>query len=279
MLPPVTEASTHPVVSVIMPAFNANVTLAPAIKSVLSQTFTEFELIVVDDCSTDSTADQAASLAHVDTRIKALSTASRQGAAVARNLAVEAASGKYLALLDADDIALPTRFAVQVQILENNPSVQIVASDAYAIDVHGNHLGDIKCRPGRLSHGDFLRGSPFVNSTAMIRRSVFEGLGGYDPRFSRCEDFDFWLRCSAVLPPGAFFYVRTPLVEYRTKERNLPVRDLVFSVQALWLQKTPLRKRVEDIGIFAALNLLSHSKQFLRRAARKVIAQMVPWKS
>jgi len=183
-----------PLVSVIMPSYNESGYIATAIQSVLAQTFDTFELIVVDDASTDGTPEIVASFA--DPRIRLLVSPSNRGAAACRNAAVENASGSYLALHDADDISEPDRLARQVAFLEANPEIDILGTSTRWIDAKGKTIG---VSVPETSHEAIcacpLRGFGIAHASIVMRREVMEAIGGYDPELRRSEDYGFLLRC------------------------------------------------------------------------------------
>lgn len=188
-----------PRVSVIMPAFNAAATLADTVASVQAQTYPHWELILAEDGSTDDTLAVAQALAAADPRIRVLPPEGPTGLpARARNRALRAARGDYLAFLDADDRWRPEKLARQVEWLEAHPASGGVCC------WHGT-FGD----PGRVRTERFRRhtgavctrhealtGVPFMTLTLMIRRQVYDAIGGMDedPRLFSTEDADYFLR-------------------------------------------------------------------------------------
>ena len=123
-----------PQVSVIMPVYNGERFLGDAIESVLSQTFSDFEFIIVDDCSRDSSAEIATAFAKDDSRVRFLPLKENVGAAQARNSGGALARGAYLAGMDADDISLPERLRLQVRCLRDNPEIGVVGVCAQEVD-------------------------------------------------------------------------------------------------------------------------------------------------
>ncbi len=128
-----------PSVSVLMPIYNAELTLAEAVESILAQTFTDFELIVVDDGSTDGSLQMLQKFAHRDTRIRIISRPNT-GIAGALNEAMDAARGEFLARMDADDISLPARFEKQVAFLQEHPDVVLLGSRVMLVEPYGTPM-------------------------------------------------------------------------------------------------------------------------------------------
>ena len=184
-----------PLVSVIIPCYNAERFLAETISSVLGQTFRDIEVIAVDDGSTDRTREIVTQFD--DPRIRYMYQ-KNSGPAAARNTAIRAAMGEYIAPLDADDLALPHRLAAQLGVLEARPELSVVSSGYEWIDEQGrlvpwnNHswqrwpeLNDI---------GPWLFDCPFVPSATMFRRDAWEDVGGFDEELIGPEDWSFWMR-------------------------------------------------------------------------------------
>ena len=178
-------------VSVIIPTYNRWPMLGEAVESVLAQTAGGYELIVVDDGSTDETRRQ---LADYGSRLTVL-TQSRRGVSAARNLGARRASGKYLAFLDSDDLWHPRKLQRQLDFMEGNPEVEICQTDEIWI------RNGVRVNPRdrhRKPSGDIFRASLELclvsPSAVMMRRELFERVGGFDESLPVCEDYDLWLR-------------------------------------------------------------------------------------
>lgn len=189
--------SSIPVVSWIMAAHNAQRFIGQAIDSVLAQTLPDFELIVVDDASTDETA--AVVRAYDDRRVCYFHLPANVGPAVARNHALAAAHGEFIAILDADDVAMPQRLDRQVAYLREHPQIAGAGTWAHVIDESGLQLGVIEpAGAPALMPWLLLVGCPIVHPSAMIRREVLEKLGGYSAHFRYAQDYDLWQRACAA---------------------------------------------------------------------------------
>ena len=186
-----------PLISVIVPTFNRWPVLRRAVDSVLAQRFSDFELIVVDDGSTDGTSEhlQKSSLP------LRLFVTRRRGVAAARNFGVSRSCGRYIAFLDSDDSWLPRKLGVQSAFMTGHPNVKICQTDEIWIRngvrvnaraVHRKPSGDIFPRCLEL-----CLVSP---SAVMMTRELFESFGGFDESFPVCEDYELWLRIGAKFP-------------------------------------------------------------------------------
>lgn len=211
------SSSDVPMVSVVIPAYNAERTLPQTIQSVLSQSFRDVEVLVIDDGSTDRTREIAASFGPP---VRCLEQ-SNQGVSVARNRGIQLASGRYIALLDADDTWESEKLRRQLDVLEADPSVTGVYVGVLKVSAEGHvieHLSarefDDPCR-SLLLHSSVI---PASSSSLLLRRDAFERIGLFDPAFSQCADWDFMIRASlrAKLAP-----IDEWLVRYRSAVGNM----------------------------------------------------------
>ena len=185
-----------PAVSVLMGVRDGAAWLPGAIQSVLGQTLEDLELIVVDDGSTDATPALLA--APRDPRL-IVERQPRAGLAVALNRALGRARGPLVARLDADDVALPTRLERQRAFLLAHTEVGLLGTAARVIDESGRDVEIIRPpEDDRDIRRVLIRRNPFVHSSVMLRRSVLASAGGYDPSFPVAQDYDLWLRLSAI---------------------------------------------------------------------------------
>jgi glycosyltransferase involved in cell wall biosynthesis len=188
-----------PAVSVVLPAYNAAGSIARAVASILGQEFADFELILVDDGSSDDTAEAAQAAARGDARLR-LVRVPHQGIVAALNAGLAAARGAVIARMDADDEALPGRLGAQVALLRARPEVGVasclvefggdpVAARGYALHVEWmNGL----CEPAAIALNRFIE-SPLAHPSAMFRRELPERHGGY-AEADGPEDYELWLR-------------------------------------------------------------------------------------
>lgn len=201
-----------------MPVYNAERYLATAIQSILDQTFSDFEFLIVNDGSTDGSARIVRGFN--DPRIRLVET-ENQGVAAALNLGVKLARGEYLARMDADDESLPQRLAVQKELLDRRPDVALVHSWVDYIDVEGRLVRT------RLGNGQssavtkwllLWQNVPF-HPTVMLRTAALREKGiNYRLEMNRAEDFDLWNRLAAA---GEFLFIPQSLVRYRVHESSV----------------------------------------------------------
>ncbi len=182
----------------MIPTYNRAQFISSAIESVLTQTFTGFELIVVDDGSIDETSGIVASIR--DPRLIFIQQGNA-GRSNARNRALALARGKYIAFLDSDDLYLPGKLALQVEYMDEHPEAGMIYTSACCIDAQGNDLPEKyeAKRSGRI-YPDiaFFRPVTITLPTVVVRREIFKQVGGFDERMSRFEDTDMWRRVSKV---------------------------------------------------------------------------------
>jgi glycosyltransferase involved in cell wall biosynthesis len=211
-----THNAGQPAVSVVMPVFNAKPYLSDAIRSILDQTWGDFELIVADDGSTDGSARLALRYAADDDRVRVLLLPHR-GIETMR-IAVDAARGDLIARMDADDISEPTRLAEQVTFMREHVEVAAVGTWLTRTDPYGSPAGE-QCPPTEHEAIDaaLLRGegSPIVQGTTMYRRSSLQQAGGWRSDYGWVEDLDLFLRLAEVgrlanLPRKLYRYRRHP---------------------------------------------------------------------
>jgi glycosyltransferase involved in cell wall biosynthesis len=181
-----------PLLSAVIPAYNVEKFILAAVESALSQSFRDLEVIVVDDGSTDKTADLVMSL-H-DSRLK-LIRQNNLGLAAARNTGIRASRGKYIGLLDGDDIWLPKKADLQIGIMEEDANIGITYSNSAYIDEAGRFTGQLLIsRIKEPSLRELLVRSHILPSSATIRKECFSQAGMFDERLRACEDYEIWVR-------------------------------------------------------------------------------------
>lgn len=199
-----------PKLSVIVSVHNGASRLEDSLRSVLAQTFSDFELIVVDDGSTDDTPAILARLNAEDPRVRVLRQPNR-GLAASLNSAAALAAGDYVARHDADDVSARERFGRQVRHLDEHPTVAALGTRASVIDDRGHVIGTLPWLQGPHSIRRALSSgrNPLVHGSMMMRRSALIAAGGYREAFHACQDYDLWLRLVARddidnLPEGLY---------------------------------------------------------------------------
>lgn len=205
-------------VTVLIAVHNGGDYLREAVDSVLAQTFADFELLLVDDGSTD----HAIATLSDDPRVRVLRNDTNLGQVPSLNRGLEEARGEYVARLDADDVMLPTRLARQVEVLDSEPSVALVGTWMDVVDEHGRLYA--KLRGHVRDYVEFLYAIlvdryPFGHPSLMFRRDVVRALGGYDATLAPSEDKDLYRRLA--LARHAALSVEEPLVRYRRHAAQL----------------------------------------------------------
>jgi GT2 family glycosyltransferase len=222
----VPRTQQSPTVSVIMPALNAAGFIDEALGSALSQTFSDLEVIVADDGSTDETLELARRWSARDGRVRVLPSRGAKGVSAARNRAMAAARGRYFAMLDSDDAWMPRFLAVQLAVFDQCTDAAIVAANAVSV---GGPLDGRLYRPDtgrrqRLTFLDLIEREDAIGIMSVLRREVFEAIGGMDETIGHNEDYEFWLRAAAA----GFVIIQTPepLARYRRRADGASADEL-----------------------------------------------------
>jgi glycosyltransferase involved in cell wall biosynthesis len=212
--------TASPRVTVLMAAYNAVLYVGDALRALRHSVGThDFEVVLVDDGSTDGTAD-AAEMARFGPDLRVYRLPSNAGSAAARNFGASHARGEFIAVADADDLTLPPRISRQVNFLDSNPGIDVVGGQLLDFgDWGGPSPGwafptdavEIERRFGRGRMG-------LAHPTTMYRRDWFESLGGYDEQLQRCEDLDLFLRGRRG---RNYFALDDPLIHYRRPRRQV----------------------------------------------------------
>ena len=207
-------------VSVVMPAHNSSRYIEEAIDSVVGQSFNGWELIVVDDASTDETVEVVLSRISTDRRIRLLRLRECSGPAVARNHAISNANGRYIAFLDSDDRWLPTKLAQQVEFMQQL-GVAFTFSAYFRVDEFGNRIGVVNA-PKRVSYRTLLKSNSIGCLTAIYDTEV---LGFVDmPTIGKGQDFAMWLK---LLRLTDFAYgIAEPLADYRVRSDSISSKKM-----------------------------------------------------
>ena len=225
----------NPQVSVVIPTHNRSKLIKETIESVLSQTYKEFEIIVVDNGSTDDTREVVCSID--DERIRYYYQENTGSPTKPRNRGIQLAKGKYIAFLDSDDLWLPEKLEKQIPILDNHPEVGLVYSDAYKVDsgeIIGRVFEDVKPCRGNIFPELFL-GNFISCLTVVVRKTVLDKVGIFNPDFAIAQDYDLFLRIARFFKVE---YVDLPLAKYRVHPGNLSRNSsLVFREQFEILEK------------------------------------------
>ncbi|MCA9053807.1 MAG: glycosyltransferase [Planctomycetaceae bacterium] len=209
-------------ISVVMPVYNGERFVRDALESVLAQSFTDQEVLVFDDGSTDSSAEIISSIAKRDRRV-VVHLRDHQGYTRLLNEGITLARGEFLARMDADDVCESERFARQLLLLAEHPEVVAVGTGMTIIDEAGDPFS-VTCPP--VNHADIDaahlsgRGGALAHPTLMVRADAIRGIGGYRPEFEPAEDLDLLLRLAEV---GKLANLPEPLLRYRVHSQMTSV--------------------------------------------------------
>lgn len=249
-------------VSILMPAFNAERYVSEAIDSVLCQTHKDFELVIIDDGSTDSTLSIVKSYAQRDGRIKVVSHPN-MGMGDALNRALDLVNNEWIVRMDADDIMLPNRIERQTAFIEQNPNTAVAGTLVYYVDENGKVFGKAPrsqltsstsveefVRRSKLKGASYLEALPSVgfphfmvyHPSVIMRRSVVKEVGGYRPEFWPAEDFDLWNR---IIERGYTVLIQPEhLLKYRRHGSSGSVERIrQTSLKLDWIEACLQRRR------------------------------------
>lgn len=247
------QISAPPIISVLMPVFNGGKHLATAISSILGQTFQDFELLLLDDGSTDESLRILREFEALDSRVR-VTARENKGLIVTLNELVSQARGAYMARMDADDVAFPDRFSRQLCFLEENLDVVCVGGHFEIIDEAGRYLTTLKQPRSNLEIQDLmLAGHVAINHpTVMVRSVSMRAVGGYDVRYCAAEDYDLWLRMGEI---GELANLSAVLLKYRVHENSVSERSSNKQRESIRLacESAWARRGIVD-GVFTATN-------------------------
>ena len=189
-----------PKIGVVMPVYNAEKYLSQALDSILCQTYQNFEIIAIDDASTDRSLEILSSYSNKDRRVRIFTNKQNQGVTKTLNYGILMSRSEYIARMDADDVALPERFALQAAFLNKHKDIFIVGSRFDSLSENLERIiwrNDVPVESGEVG-STLLQRCCIGHPTVMMRRRVFEVLGGYSekPEHYTIEDYEFWLRAS-----------------------------------------------------------------------------------
>jgi len=247
------DAGAAGLVSVVLASRNGARYLPAALASLAAQTLGEFEVLLVDDGSTDATPRLLAAFAAARPRARVL-RAGGVGPAAARDLAARAAAGAYLAIHDDDDVSAPERLARQRAYLDAHPGTALVGSAADVLDADGRVTGAYPVPLGARAIARALRRAPaFVHGSVMMRRDAYRAAGGYRAPFAVAEDYDLYLRLAAH---GALENLPERLYAWRAHPGNTHARrrdeHVFFCALARTLAWERARRGTDSLAAFAA---------------------------
>lgn len=239
-----------PRISVVMPVYNAEKYLAQTVESILQQTFTDFEFLIMDDGSTDRSPQILSKYADQDPRIHIFQS-QNQGVSKARNALLQKACGTYIAVMDADDISLPHRLEAQFHFLEQSPHVVCVGSSHDLIDEKGRFLTCLKLpeTDNEIQTLALAGHGSICHPCAFMRRAAVEQVGGYDECLKSAHDLDLWLKLGEI---GALANLPDALLQYRIHTQSVSGQNFIAQRQEALFACEQAWKRRGIQGTFEA---------------------------
>lgn len=222
-------------VTVLMSVYNGEKYLCEAIDSILAQTFSDFEFLIIDDASTDNTKKILSD--YSDERIRVFENQENLGLTKSLNVGLALSSGDYIARMDADDISMPKRVETQVKFLERNPDIAAVGTGSYDIDFEGNILAE-KIPVAYPGYSDLLTVNQFVHGSLLFRKNVLIKEGGYSEEFRYCQDYELMLKLSKKY---RLANIQTPLYKLRYHDSSIcsvnPQKSILYHIMAIRCSK------------------------------------------
>lgn len=225
-------------VSIIMPSYNSANFIKKAVDSVLNQSYSEWELIIVDDCSKDDSVKIIEEYSEIDSRIILIKKNVNSGVADSRNLGIKSASGFYLAFLDSDDIWNSEKLKSQVDFMRKN-NASISFTQYFRIDSNDTVIKEIQNIPESVTYNDLLKGNSIAMSTSMIEYKKIDGV--FFEKIGH-EDYYFWLK---ILRLGFVAYgLRETLVSYRVHQTSLSANKFKAIKYTWFIYKNMLKLNI-----------------------------------
>ncbi len=239
-----------PLISVVMPAHNAQKYIGPSIESILNQTFKKFELIIINDYSRDGTNKIINEFAKKDPRIRIINNSKNLNIASTLNKGISIARSNIIARMDADDIALPNRLELQYKLINSSKNIAVVGADILIMDAEGRKIATRRYpdSSGKLK-ACLFKYSPFAHPVVVFRKNMFEEVGKYNPKYSPTEDLDLWFRLGKKYE---FKSIPEALLKYRVYKKSSShkalkdVEILVFKIRLDAITKYGYRPSLYD---------------------------------
>lgn len=209
-----------PQVSVLMAVYNGGDDLPASLESIATQTFTDWEMVVVDDASTDGTREVVESWSRRDPRIRLVSNAVNKGQTPCLNQGLRECRGRWVARQDADDLSASGRLAAQMEFVARHPDVVLLGTSGVLLDEHGRKAGllDVPCTAAGIAWTSVFL-NPFLHTSVLFQReAVLQTFGGYDESFRIAQDYDLWVRMLNAVPTAN---LPARLVSYRRSDASL----------------------------------------------------------
>ncbi|MCK8083867.1 glycosyltransferase family A protein [Vibrio sp. 1CM24A] len=234
-------------ISVVIPTHNRSIMLDRAINSVLTQTYENLEVIVVDDASTDDTENLVSS--YQDSRVSYIKIKNSKGANFARNTGVRSSNGEYVAFLDDDDIWFPNKLFLQVEMLKNNSNLGLVYTGIEVVTEGEDIRYSIKPKfNGDISKIILTDNCIGTTSTVVLSRKVFEKAGGFDENLPQLQDYDLWIRIAQICEVGfisddlIYYYVHQSISQLTSSaDKNKSAIEYIDKKHAHLINDLPLK--------------------------------------
>lgn len=249
-------------VSVLMPVYNCSNTISEAIECIIEQAYTNWELIICDDGSSDNTVSIVENyLRKYSEKIKLIKNEKNMGLNYTLNRCLQLARGKYIARMDGDDLCSPDRFQIEIEGLENNDKIAIISTDMEFFDESGVW--------GRISHPDyptpkdFIKESPFCHAPCMVRKEAYDAVNGYtvDEKLLRVEDYHLWIKMYAAGFKGK--NIHTALYQMRDDRNAYNRRNFRSRLNEAYVKRLAIRE-------------LKLPKWYLIYSFKPIIVGMIP---
>ena len=242
-----TNENNAPLVSVIMSVYNGEKYLEGCIESILKQTFQDFEFIIINDCSTDMTADILHGFEE-DRRFIIIHNSENIGLTKSLNKALSLARSSYIARMDVDDLSLPDRLDTQYRFMKKNTEVGVVGSSYYEINEEGAVIGEVILpeKDGDI-RAKILRLNPFNHSAVMVRKSALNDSGAYNEKFVYSQDYELWFR---ILRKHKGYNIQEKLIMKRNPAGSVTVskkrKQIGFTIRAVNSGKKYFKAAIKD---------------------------------
>jgi len=263
-----------PQTTVLIPTYNCAKYIVPAIKSVLAQKYADYELLIIDDGSTDNTEEIVSKIS--DSRIVYLKNSCNKGIVYTLNKGIEMAKGEYIARMDADDIVLGNRLEIQIDFLNKNPDHGIVGGWYQVTNENGKIIDTVEgvtnCSSAQLG---LLFRNQFAHSVVTMRTDLAKQLK-YDPEFQYCEDYDLWVRfaeVSKVTNLPAYYLSYRWYSENSCNRKQKELKQAMLNLLSRELDKIEVEHTAEELMLHAAVCFGMANKLFNDPVKHKALRQ------
>jgi len=265
--------SEYEKISIIMPVYNAEKFVSFAIKSVLNQTYGDFEFIIIDDCSTDESYKIIKEFASSDNRIRIIRNNENIKIVKSLNIGLKAAKGEFVARIDADDIWFEDKLEIQLGVFEKNKDLFLLGTTKIQIDGNGKILksNERHIYSYEEIQKNILKYNLFCHSSVMYKRDLVNRVGYYNEKYKNSEDYDYWIR---IIKNHKSMILQQALVYYRLTEGMVSFvkrkQQYIFVIKAKWngfklfgFRFSYLKYILNDIYIISVPKSLIHFKRFI----------------